>query len=388
MLGMTKLDLEKADALNTVNEIFQQPKIWKQLFEEAENNKAAIEKILSEMYSKNQLTRVIFTGAGTSSYIGDILVPELTRRSQGNVLFEAVPTTDIVANPTNHFIKEVPTILVSFARSGNSPESMAAVELGSQLVNDIYHVVFTCNKDGMLAKKVKELENGRLILLPEETNDKGFAMTSSFTSMVLLSYLYFSCESLTFNVNAEKMLDKIHEPIDEILNIDFERIIYLGSGIFAKLSQEAALKMLELTAGKVVSMNESSLGFRHGPKSILNEKTLVFLFMSQDPYTRKYDVDILKEIATDSLDVKIVALDEKRDKEVEQLANWYIPMNVKETSFTHAIELALLYILFAQSFALKKSLQLGITPGNPSPDGRVNRVVKGVTIYPYPASEN
>lgn len=388
MLGKTQQELEKAGALNTVNEIFQQPKVWQRLLLEAENNQDSMKKFLSEIYSKNKPTRVIFTGAGTSSYIGDILVPELMGQSQENVVYESIPTTDIVSNPSNHFIHEVQTILVSFARSGNSPESMAAVELGSQLVSDIYHVVFTCNKDGRLAKRVEGLKNGKVILLPEETNDKGLAMTSSFTSMVLFSYLYFSSKSLSYNCHAEKLLANIHEPIDEILNVDFERITYLGSGTFAKLSQEAALKMLELTAGQVVSMNESSLGFRHGPKSILNEKTLVVIFMSQEPYTRKYDFDILQEIAEDNLDVKIIVLDERRDEEVVKFADWYIPVNGKETSIENNIELVLLYSLFAQSFALKKSLQLGLTPDNPSPDGRINRVVKGVTIYPFTSKED
>ena len=55
-----------------------------------------------------------------------------------------------------------------------------------------------------------------------------------------------------------------------------------------------------------MAIHESSLGFRHGPKSILNEKSVVALFMSQDPYTRKYDLDILRELAAAKSGMKIV----------------------------------------------------------------------------------
>ena len=47
---------------------------------------------------------------------------------------------------------------------------------------------------------------------------------------------------------------------DEMLKVvdafDFKRIVYLGSNVLKGTAQESALKMLELTAGKVVTMYE------------------------------------------------------------------------------------------------------------------------------------
>lgn len=389
MFNLRSEELVEKKAIHTATEIYQQPEVWQELVSTFLQKRKELRGFIESIYARHDHVRVIFTGAGTSAFTGDTLVPELRRRNQGKVQFESIPTTDIVSNPTAYLFKDTPTILVSFARSGNSPESVAAVTLGKELVDAFYQVVITCNKDGQLAKNIKDDENSITILTPEKAHDQGFAMTSSFTSMIIAAYLLFNEQALTEDeakqivTNGKHLLDSIADTIDEILSFNFERIVYLGSGLLAQLSHEAALKMLELTAGQVVAVHESSLGFRHGPKSILNEQSVVVLFMSQDAYTRKYDLDILRELASADSDMKVVVLDEKKDEEVEKLADWLIPVNLSEEAFASDFSLALLYVIFAQSLALKKSIQLGITPDNPSPDGFVNRVVKGVTIYPW-----
>lgn len=383
MFQLTEEKLEQQKAIHTAREIYQQPDVWKEIFSDFQVQRKSLQQFLTSIYEKHDRVRVIFTGAGTSAYVGDALVQELGKQNQEGIDFESIPTTDIVGNPMNYFQKNVPTILVSFARSGNSPESVATVNLAEQLIKELYQVVITCNKDGELAKNIVGDDNSRLVLLPEEANDKSFAMTSSYTGMLFAAYLLFTEMDLSesqfekLTSNAKRLLDTITDKIEDILTVEFDRIVYLGSGIFSQLSKEASLKMLELTAGKVVTMSESSLGFRHGPKSTLNETSIVVLFMSKDSYTRKYDVDILKELSADG--TKVVVLTEESNEELESLAEWVIAVDAIESDFL----LSLLYIIFAQGVALKKSLQLGITPDNPSPDGRVNRVVKGVTIYPW-----
>ncbi|WP_077328814.1 SIS domain-containing protein [Virgibacillus siamensis] len=385
MLGFTEEELRSKQAIHTATEIFQQPEVWKELTESLAEQMEALNNFLDSIYSKHNHVRVILTGAGTSAFIGDTLVPVLRRENNGNIQFDAVPTTDIVSNPEEYLQRDVPTIMVSFARSGNSPESVATVALGEQIIHDFYQVVITCNKDGQLAENAKQDENAVTILTPDKAHDKGFAMTSSFTCMLITAYTLFTPKNFDNHVisDAEKLVEFLPDNINEILNFDFERIVYLGSGMLGQLSHEAALKMLELSAGKVVAVHESSLGFRHGPKSILNNQSVVVVFMSQNPYTRKYDMDILREIAGDDSDVKVIALTEKADSEVEALADWMIPVAAGKEMLSGDFHLALLYVIFAQTLALNKSLQLGITPDNPSPDGRVNRVVQGVTLYDY-----
>lgn len=385
MFNMTSDELRKNNAINTASEIYQQPAVWKELVSTLSAQRKELNNFIRSIYEKHERVRVILSGAGTSAFIGDMLVPVLQRENNASVQFDAVPTTDIVSNPEEYLQKDVPTIMVSFARSGNSPESVATVALGEQIVDHFYQVVITCNKDGQLAKDTKNDKNSITILMPDKAHDKGFAMTSSFTCMLITAYTLFTPNDFDENViaYAEKLIDSLPDNLNKILEFNFERIVYLGSGMLGQLSHEAALKMLELSAGKVAAIHESSLGFRHGPKSILNNNSMVVIFMSQDPYTRKYDMDILREVAGDDSDMKVIALTEKKDAEVINLADWTIPVTEASERLTGDFHLALLYVIFAQALALNKSLKLDITPDNPSPDGSVNRVVQGVTIYDY-----
>ncbi|WP_301109577.1 SIS domain-containing protein [Sporosarcina sp.] len=388
MFNLTAQKLTEMKAFNTATEIHQQPEVWKETVESLKKDSGRNKEFINGILHKHDMVKVILTGAGTSAFAGDTLAPVLKKQNAGNVQFESIATTDIVSNPEDYFKKETPTILVSFARSGNSPESVAAVELGEQIVDDFYQVIITCNKDGLLAKNSTEDKNSLIILTPEKAHDQAMAMTSSFTSMILSAYGVFSSafKDSDFHAvieNGERLLDSAAVQIDKILEFDFNRIIYLGSGPLKELSHEAALKMLELTAGQVVAVHESSLGFRHGPKSILDDQSVVVLFMSQNEYTRKYDMDILREIASDESGLKVLVLTEKTDSEIEKLADWVIQVNTGSEKMESDFELALLYVVFAQTLAMKKSMHLGITPDNPSPTGRINRVVQGVTIYGY-----
>ena len=389
MFHLTTEELTEKKALHTTREIYQQPSVWEELAGDFIDNQENLKSFLNSIFTKHERTRVIFTGAGTSAFIGDILVPELSKQQLSHVQFESIPTTDIVSNPTEYFFENSPTILVSFARSGNSPESVATVALGQELIEDFYQVVVTCNKEGELARNIQKDENSIVILTPERANDQSLAMTSSFSSMMVAAYALFTESHFTTQASqllastGKKFFDSFSDKVKEIMQFDFNRIVYLGSGLLAQLSHEAALKMLELTAGNVVALHESSLGFRHGPKSILHDQSLVVLFMSQDDYTRKYDLDILRELASAKSGMKIVALTEEEDEEVANLADWSIVVNPSSEGLKSDLQLGLIYILFAQSLALNKSVQLGISPDNPSPDGAISRVVQGVTIHDY-----
>ena len=389
MFNMTEEFLTERKGIHTAREIFQQPSVWRIIFADYAEKRERFQKFIDTILEKHQRVKVIFTGAGTSAFTGDMVVPGLTSQGHENFDFVAIPTTDIVAAPTHYLRKHEPTILVSFGRSGNSPESVAAMELGQKIVDNFYQVVITCNKNGKMAKVIDEDPNSFLFQLPDEAHDQGFAMTSSFTGMALAAYLLFSKNQISEELEQQlvetgkQFLDTVTDTIDQLLPFEFNRIVYLGSGLLGQLSHEAALKMLELTAGITVAVHESSMGFRHGPKSILNDQTLVVLFVSGDAYTRQYDLDILREIKGDSPGVKIVVLAPTEDEEISNLSDWFVPVGSASANWDEDFYLALVYIMFAQILALKKSLRLGITPDNPSPDGRVNRVVKGVTIYPW-----
>ena len=386
MLDYTKEDLLELGAEITTREIYQQPDVWKEAFEAYQARRDEIAAFLQEIADKHNYIKVILTGAGTSAYVGDTLVPyfkEVYDERKWN--FNAIATTDIVANPQTYLKKDVATVLVSFARSGNSPESVATVDLAKALVDELYQVTITCAAEGKLALQAHGDDRNLLLLQPAASNDAGFAMTSSFTSMMLTALLVF--DPTEFAVKAErfdvlsslarKVLDNVAD-VKELVDLDFNRVIYLGAGPFFGLAHEAQLKILELTAGQVATMYESPVGFRHGPKSLINEDTVVLVFGTTTDYTRKYDLDLVREVAGDQIARRVVLLSDQ----VFGLEN------VKEVALgcggvLNDVYRVFPYIVYGQLFALLTSLKVGNRPDTPSPTGTVNRVVQGVIIHEF-----
>ncbi|WP_425447643.1 SIS domain-containing protein [Dethiothermospora halolimnae] len=388
MLQYKPEELEKLKGYITAKEIIQQPRLWKETYDIINKNKENIKSFLNKVLANKQL-RIILTGAGSSAFVGECVAPFLSKKLEKTV--EAIPTTDIVSNPKNYLYKDIPTLLISYARSGNSPESVGTVDLAENLIKDLYQVVVTCNPNGKLAQKSSSDDKKLLISMPKDSNDRGFAMTGSFTTMVLASLLLFdtdnldSIESHINNLvsNGEKILKEEIERLKEISLNNFNRAVYLGSSSLKGLARESALKMVELTRGKITTSYDSPLGFRHGPKSILNDNTLVVVYLSNDKYTRGYEIDLLKEMSKEKNDTKVVAISHYLDKKVEDLVDYTICINEDKIKIIDDTYLIFNYILTAQIFSFYKSIELGISPDDPSPDGIVNRVVKGVTIYPY-----
>ena len=226
--------------------------------------------------------------------------------------FEAISTTDIVSAPEQFLFKEKPTLIISYARSGNSPESVAACELCDQFIDNTYHLIITCNKDGMLAKMDNIDKRRYVLLMPEETNDKSFAMTSSFSSMLLATAIIFNLDNRKLEVAiiiSNKILScELLEKIEALIQKNLNRVVCLGSGGLLGIAREASLKILELSNGQLDCYFESPLGFRHGPKLVVDNYTLVLLLGSNDGYTQQYDSDLLKEVKSDRKAENIINL--------------------------------------------------------------------------------
>ena len=386
MLDYTKEDLIELGAEITTREIYQQPQVWQTAFENYKAQADEIAAFLNNIDEKYDYIKVILTGAGTSAYVGETLLPYFRKiYDERKWNFNAIATTDIVANPLAYLHKEVTTILVSFARSGNSPESVAAVDLAKDIVEELYQITITCAAEGKLAQQAHGDERNLLLLQPAPSNDAGFAMTSSFTSMMLTALLVFDKADLVAKAEkvsalmtlSQEVLDSA-EAIQEIVSLDYNRVIYLGAGLFFGLAHEAQLKILELTAGQVATMYESPVGFRHGPKSLVNEKTVVVVFGSTDSYTKLYDLDLVREVAGDEIARKVILLtDQKEDLEnVEQVI-------FSSQQLADDVYRVFPYIVYGQLFALLTALKVNNRPDTPSPTGTVNRVVQGVIIHSF-----
>lgn len=386
LLGINLEILNEINGLNTAKEITQQPTVWKEAVLNIKKNKNKINDFMNK-FSSIKDSRIILTGAGTSAFAGETCEPYLTNLLNKRV--EAIATTDLVASPQSYFIKGIPTLLISFARSGNSPESVHAVKLANQLVDDLYQVIITCNEEGKLAQNTKDDEKSLLLLMPKETNDLGFAMTSSFTTMVLSAMAIFNMSNIeSFIEDVDKLSVSVNDflvnnthKVNKLVNEKFERIIYLGSSTSKAIARESALKVLELTGGIVNANYDTPLGFRHGPKSVIDDTTITVIYLSNYDYTRMYDLDLAREMLTHRKKDKVVVIGCDIDKDIWNKADYIFELDNINYSVKNEALLPLQQIIFGQMLSFLKSINLNITPDNPCPTGEVNRVVQGVILH-------
>ena len=390
MFGKEKSVWEQKSGIFTAQEIYQQPATWAKTIAQVKVEKENIKKFLEPVFNEAD-PDIIFTGAGTSEYVGNALYSYVNRYTGFHA--KSYASTDLVETPENYLSRNKKTLLVNFGRSGNSPESVGSVQVADEVCKEnVYHLFITCNKNGALAKAAETRENAYSINLTDETHDQSFAMTSSFSNMMLAALLCFRLDDID-EVSAEmdSVISKGQEFLDEgykvcenlVSDFNFNRIVYLGANTLKGIAQESQLKICELTAGTVTTTFDSPMGFRHGPKSVINDECLTVVYLSDDEYQRQYEYDIIKEMSGQRKKNRLVAVSSHTDSEIESMVDLYINFDLDHAKDN--IFLGFDYILVAQVIALFKSLSYDITPDNPCPTGEVNRVVKGVTIYKYTA---
>jgi tagatose-6-phosphate ketose/aldose isomerase len=384
-LGFSEADLIARGAGFTAKEISQQPGLWEKTYELALQNKNSIAQFLQSLFIKPNLD-IIFSGAGTSAFIGDSLKGLFQKNTQ--LRTRSIATTDIVTHPDYYFSKQNPTLLVSFARSGDSPESIAAFNLANQFCDSIYHLIITCNQNGRLATNANS-KNSLVIVLPPEANDQGLAMTGSFTSMLLMAILISKidhielCQQEVKNLShyGQIIIDRYGEKLKSISELTFERAVFLGSGALMGCAEECHLKLQELTDGYVISKFDSFLGFRHGPKAVINPKTLMVYLFSTDPYVIQYEKDLLHSVNGGERGLYSIAVLENDQPDTD--VNLKIVLNSFDNRKIDPDFLPVCDVLVGQILGFYKSLQLGLQPDTPSKSGTITRVVKGVKIYKF-----
>ena len=388
ILGLFLTDVQQGGGHHTAREIAQQPRLWLETFELINTKKPVLETFLRDAFQHKELD-VILTGAGTSAFIGNILQGPFMKNTRCRT--RAVATTDLITHPQNYFNKRGATLLVSFARSGDSPESVAASELADRMCSKLYHLIITCNPAGKLANSSRRSPTC-VFLLPADADDQSLVMTGSFSTMLLASLLISKLASVQNLQNEITRLAEYGEHIikndagrlEKISRLGFDRAVFLGSGPLYGVAREASLKIQELTGGKVISTCDSFLGFRHGPKAVINPSTLLVYLFSNNGFAHQYETDFVKAVNNGEKGLCQLGISETPENDL--LLDESIAFSNKGPNIDEAL-LCVCSVLPAQILGFFKSMQLGLKPDNPSENGTITRVVKGVTIYPYQIHE-
>ena len=317
---------------------------------------------------------VILTGAGTSEYIGNSVVGVLRKYLRREVF--SVPTTDFVTHPESFLVPRHRYVIISFARSGNSPESIATYNLVKHLAPESRQIAVTCNKDGELAGKTAEDTKSLCILLPEETNDRSLAMTSSFSSMAFaaigLCFLDKPGElkmiAKRLGDGAGRIMNDYADDLHDSVSRPISRVTYLGGGALNGTMQECRLKMLEMTDGKIAANNNTFLGLRHEPQVFINDECLTVAALSTDSYVRRYELDLLRELKEKAQGLETIVLCDKSTSEISNLSDRCVELYPEGDPVDDDLRI-MTDVVAGQILALFKSLALGLKPDSPSTGG-------------------
>ena len=345
----------------TWQEIHAQPAIWRAWAEVLDVQG------LQDWVAAQDVSEVWFCGAGTSAYIGDILCAGL--EGQSGPALRAVATTDLVSRPKAYLTGKRP-LVVSFGRSGNSTESIGTLDALDALAPDAPRLNITCNKDGALATRASRGPQ-KVVLLPDACHDQGFAMTSSFSTMLLSALAIFDRSgrgAASFAPLADALQDALPRFAAALPALP-ARAVFVGAGPLTYAAREAALKVMELSAGAIPALWDSTLGFRHGPKSFVTDDTLICVFVSSDPDVARYDLDLVTELRAQFPKARVLTIGAGADVPVDaaQGDTWSAPF----------------MITFAQVAGVVWSQALGLNVDDPFIGrGTLSRVVAGVKLYP------
>jgi tagatose-6-phosphate ketose/aldose isomerase len=393
LLGASDKEKEARGTRYTPSEILHQPATWQATYKICAERRPELAQFLQHAgIGVAHLPRptVFLVGAGTSDYVGQALAP-LMRRLWGCEAW-AVPSTDLLTNfddfvSPDRVSPERPHLWVSFSRSGESSEGLALLEAAIEKYPNVRHLLVTCNPAGRMAAVCEKTPERTLVLaLDDSANDRGLAMTSSFTNMVIAGH----CVAHAFSPGdydgqfsllreaGERFLERAQEAVAAIAQEDFAKACFVGSGVLRAVARESALKLLELTAGRINAMSESTLGLRHGPMSALDGNTLFVSFLSRDRRRRNYELDLLEEVQRKQLGKLRVVVTPDSANQIGSMADHVLSLHAPDLGDEYR---APVDIILAQLLGLFCSLRLGLKPDSPSPNGVISRVVSHVNIY-------
>jgi tagatose-6-phosphate ketose/aldose isomerase len=387
LLELPQAEKEKRGLVHTPAEIAHQPETWGKTLELFRSKKAEIQTFLSAVGITSAPTSdviVYLVGAGTSDYTGQAISHLLRKLWRCEVL--AVPSTDLLTHMEDLILPGRKYLWISFSRSGDSSEGVAVLARAWEKHPEIRHIVISCNPNGRMLRESAGKSKTLGICMIDEANDRGLAMTASFSNMVVFG----QCLAHIANLEAyepvfqklvatgKSFLPRAADCAAALAKEGYKKAFLVGSGPLRAVAKESALKVLELTAGKTLTQTESALGLRHGPMAALDDESLFVCFLSGDKRVQGFERDLLREIGTKKIAkrrVVVGATEMVTDSYAEDYLGPTIADGVAD-EYRAPVD-----VIFGQSLGLFSSIRWNLMPDSPSPHGVINRVVENINIY-------
>lgn len=374
---------------HTPREIWQQPSTWSKTFSRCRERESEINSALRRAgigRGSTSSPTVYLVGAGTSDYTGRALAPLLRHRWGCDVW--PIPSTTLLTEFEEFHRPGREYLWISFSRSGESPEGVALLERALGRNREIQHLVVTCNAQGPMAQLcMRHADRALALVLDDAVNDRGLAMTSSFSNMLLAGQCVANADELSqfgemvgrLSEMGNQFLPAAAEVAAAITMLGCTRACFVGSGALRAVADESSLKVVELSAGKVTTMAETPLGLRHGPMSSVDGQTLFVSYLSNEARRRGYELDLLREIDRKRLGRVRAVVSAQGVEDLSGLADFYLPLNC--TAEFPDYYRPVLDVILGQLIGLFASMRCGLKPDQPSPNGAITRVVQPIKLY-------
>lgn len=374
---------------HTPREIWQQPDTWETTYQSCSARQNELRDALRRAgigRGSTSSPTVYLLGAGTSDYAGRALAPLLRQRWGCDIW--PIPSTTLLTEFDEYHRAGREYLWISFSRSGQSPEGVALLERALQQRRQVHHLVITCNAQGPMAQLcARHPERALALVLDDAVNDRGLAMTSSFSNMLLAGQCVAHLDELDgfgavvaqLAESGRQFLPLAAETAAEITTLGCTRACFVGSGALRAVADESALKVVELSAGKVTTLAETPLGLRHGPMSSVDSQTVFVAFLSSETRRRGYELDLLREIDRKRLGRVRLVVTAGDGRDVSDLADYRLPVG-RGLDFPDYYR-PVLDVIIGQLIGLFGSMRCGLKPDQPSPGGTISRVVQPIKLY-------
>lgn len=250
-MELPEAEKAKRGLVHTPQEIAQQPDTWSKTFELFLSERESIQKFLSDagMTGAGICEVIVYlVGAGTSDYTGRAISCLLRKHWRCEVI--AVPSTDMLTQMDEMILPGRKYLWISFSRSGDSSEGVAVLKKARERYPHIYHIVISSNPNGRMLKDSAGDSKTLGICMIDEANDRGLAMTSSFSNMVIFGQCLAHIEDIdTYESVLRKLvaagksfLPRAADCAASVAKQGYTKACLVGSGPLREVAKESALK--------------------------------------------------------------------------------------------------------------------------------------------------
>jgi Predicted phosphosugar isomerases len=379
LFGRSEEEQRRLGYFHTLREICQQPWTWPRTCQVMLAVRGSFEKSLAGVRS------LTLTGSGSSQYAAECV--QFAMRNGAGLRTESVGGGDLLTFGGKVLPPDRPGLLISLARSGDSPESRGAMELLLDTEPEIRHIVLTCNEQGSLTKAWRDHAKVLVTTLPRETNDQSLVMTSSFTNLLLAARFM---GMLTKPEEYERLCSGNEQYCQRS---DREEFRCFGGNCEAKFrTGSISGNWIAFCGGAGSRIKDAGNDRRPGHHALRNisrlspwphelraRQNFIGLFLSSDSILRAYELDLLQELDRKNLGLSKLVVGENIPQRI--LRKQDVAVECPGLAAFGDEEAATIDVVVAQLLGFFRCLQEGLRPDSPSEDGIIQRVVESFPLH-------